>query len=289
MKEETSTHKLTTYDVQIFETNELLNMAETKSLVLESLVILLCTKGSAQFSYNDACVNISAGNAAMMLPHSQLDARTASKTDDIDCKIVIVSSRALSTMFISEKGMWSTIQKISKNPVIELNDEQMELMMNQFKAMKMKLSEMDLPYSEEVLKGMLTGFVIETISVSSQKLGIDTENSKIIKQGDLLFMHFLSSLSDNYRELKTVAEYAKVLNVTPKYLSAVVKDQTGHSALDIIHNHLAKVITHELRYSHKSIKEISNELNFPSISFFGKFVRREIGISPRKFRAGEVE
>jgi AraC family transcriptional activator of pobA len=39
-----------------------------------------------------------------------------------------------------------------------------------------------------------------------------------------------------------------------------------------------------LHFSDKSIKEISNNLNFPNISFFGKFVLTHLGDTPSKIR-----
>lgn len=34
----------------------------------------------------------------------------------------------------------------------------------------------------------------------------------------------------------------------------------------------------------KSVKEISNELGFPNLSFFGKYVKRMLGMSPKAYR-----
>ena len=39
-----------------------------------------------------------------------------------------------------------------------------------------------------------------------------------------------------------------------------------------------------LRYSNKTIKEICTELDFPNLSFFGKFVKEHLGMSPTEYR-----
>ena len=39
-----------------------------------------------------------------------------------------------------------------------------------------------------------------------------------------------------------------------------------------------------LRYTRKSVKEISNELDFPNSSFFGKYVKKHLGMSPKNYR-----
>ena len=43
-------------------------------------------------------------------------------------------------------------------------------------------------------------------------------------------------------------------------------------------------IYRQLTHSDKSIKEIANSLDFPNLSFFGKFVRAHLDCSPSGFR-----
>ena len=43
-------------------------------------------------------------------------------------------------------------------------------------------------------------------------------------------------------------------------------------------------IIYFLKYSEKSIKEIAAYLDFPSISYFGKYVKSHYGVSPTQYR-----
>lgn len=43
-------------------------------------------------------------------------------------------------------------------------------------------------------------------------------------------------------------------------------------------------IRYQLKYSQKSIKEVADYLDFPNISFFGKYVRNHVGCSPKEYR-----
>ncbi len=75
-----------------------------------------------------------------------------------------------------------------------------------------------------------------------------------------------------------------MLHVTPKYLSKCVKYESGRVPLDHIHEMTVSIIRQQLRYSNKSIKEISADLDFPNLSFFGKFVKEHLGMSPTEYR-----
>ena len=103
-------------------------------------------------------------------------------------------------------------------------------------------------------------------------------------QGELLFKKFIEMLATYDGSERSVKAYADRLCVTPKYLSTVCKTVSGKTALEWIHDFLADAITRNLKYTEGSIKEISDVLGFPNMSFFGKFVKTRFGMSPKEYR-----
>ena len=93
-------------------------------------------------------------------------------------------------------------------------------------------------------------------------------------------------LAESAGRVRSVSVFANMLNVTPKYLSKCVKDESGRPPLDLIHETTAATIRQQLRYTNKTVKEICNELDFPNLSFFGKFVREHLGMSPQTIGRG---
>ena len=84
--------------------------------------------------------------------------------------------------------------------------------------------------------------------------------------------------------MRSVSAFANMLHVTPKYLSKCVKEESGRSPLYHIHETTVNTIRQQLRYSNKTVKEISTELDFPNLSFFGKFVKQHLGMAPTEYR-----
>ncbi len=78
-----------------------------------------------------------------------------------------------------------------------------------------------------------------------------------------------------------LSQYADVKLIA---FAKCVKDESGRSPLDLIHETTVGTIRQQLRYSNKTVKEICNELDFPTLSFFGKFVREHLGMSPTEYR-----
>lgn len=55
-------------------------------------------------------------------------------------------------------------------------------------------------------------------------------------------------------------------------------------ALEVINRCIIDDVRRLLHNPNKSVKEISNELGFPNLSFFGKYVKRMLGMSPKAYR-----
>lgn len=51
---------------------------------------------------------------------------------------------------------------------------------------------------------------------------------------------------------------------------------------------MTKDIERLLKSTRKSVKEISNELEFPNTSFFGRYVKKNLGCAPNEFRRRQV-
>lgn len=271
-------------DIILLNEKELKSANENKAITLNNVVIILCMQGECSFLYNETKFNLSKHSVAILFPKTTINIENTQKSDDLQCKVMVLSTHVHSYYIYSSKNFWRSIYEISRNPIVNMNEEEFSVLENYYNAISIKIKAKSSLYTTEIMQTLLNGLLLEIMSVSDQQIGAEKLSDASIHQGDILFINFLSLLSTDYARLRTVAEFAAELNVSPKYLSSVVKTITGYTALDIIHQNLLKCIVRDLRYSSKSIKEISSELNFPNISFFGKFVKRELGFSPRKFR-----
>jgi AraC-like DNA-binding protein len=110
------------------------------------------------------------------------------------------------------------------------------------------------------------------------------ETTAVHSQGDQLFNRFLQILSENQVKRQTVEMYAGQLCVSPKYLSAVCKKTTGKTAMQWINEYVMEDIRYYLKETPLTIKEISTTLGFPNLSFFGKYTKRNLGMSPKEYR-----
>ena len=134
----------------------------------------------------------------------------------------------------------------------------------------------------ESMQCLLKSFLCELYGVIGRYISAGAVN---YSQGHNLFKGFLDLLTSVYPKPRSVSFYAETLNVTSKYLSSVCKATCGETASMLIHKAVTKDIADLLSYSNKSIKEIMVELDFPSLSFFGKYVKKHFGVGPKEYRS----
>ncbi|CAD0000849.1 helix-turn-helix domain-containing protein [Flavobacterium salmonis] len=84
--------------------------------------------------------------------------------------------------------------------------------------------------------------------------------------------------------LPTVKCVASKLNVSPRYLSDLLKQETGKTAIDLIHLSLISEAKNLLKTNNQSVSEIGYALGFENSPYFSKLFKKEVGISPKEYR-----
>lgn len=101
---------------------------------------------------------------------------------------------------------------------------------------------------------------------------------------DELFNRFVALLREHCRTQRSVEFYAAQMGITPKYLSLILKKKSGRNASKLIDEAVVYEAKRLLKYSGLSIGEISDNLNFTSQSFFGKYFKQRVGVSPSRYK-----
>ena len=103
-------------------------------------------------------------------------------------------------------------------------------------------------------------------------------------QETIVTQQFIALLEKHVQQQRRVDYYAERLFVTPKYLSRICQQATGHSASYWINRFALARITEALTNTNQSLTDISNAFGFPSLSHFTRFVKTNTGMTPTAFR-----
>ncbi len=168
---------------------------------------------------------------------------------------------------------------IQNNPCTVLTVKEMDLMLSHFNIIQEAVRMIDNPFRLKIVKHLTLAFFYSTGHLM-YKIPSDTKSSK----REVMANKFLNLVELNYKKQRNVEFYSGKLSLTPKYLSKLIKEISGNSASDWIHKYVILEAQSLLRSTDMTVQQISDELNFTSQSFFGKYFKQHVGISPRDYR-----
>ena len=93
-----------------------------------------------------------------------------------------------------------------------------------------------------------------------------------------------SYIRTHYREKIYLDKLAQHLGISPSYLSRIFKNETGQCLQDYVNEPRVDRAASLLIYSDRSLSEISEYVNFPNQSYFGKIFKQFRHMTPREYR-----
>ena len=105
----------------------------------------------------------------------------------------------------------------------------------------------------------------------------------VTRFNDALSAYFDSGLLRD-KGLPTVSEFASQLHLSPRYLSDLLKQESGKTAMDLIHIFLVSEAKNLLRSENYTVSEIAYALGFENPPYFSRLFKKETGISPNQFK-----
>jgi AraC family transcriptional regulator, transcriptional activator of pobA len=244
---------------------------------LDSVVSIICIKGHIDGTLNLKKFKAKAPCQFIVLADQILQCEYFS--DDFSGVSIIMSKSFLADSFADMQLSIPLFTYVLDNPWIRLNHEELNSMLEHFSLLQKTIRRKENPNLRETLKHLILGFFYG----SGYLFNIIRDESKKSKK-DILVEKFLTIVKDNYREQRMIEFYSDKLFLTPKHLSRVIKERSGKSSGEWIEDHVMLEAKALLKSTDKTIQQISDELNFPSQSFFGKYFKRRAGISPKVYR-----
>lgn len=171
--------------------------------------------------------------------------------------------------------------RFGKAPVIVATQRDVDEIRQVFQLIKTMLRSDKERYRNEIIRSLFaTAFYIMA------DLNRRDTSAPLVKpgRGEVLFDEFMTLLQQHSKHERNVSFYAERMNITPKYLSTVVKEVSGKTAARWIDESVILEAKTLLKYSGLNIQEIAARLNFSTQSFFGKYFKQHTGTSPSLYK-----
>ena len=250
----------------------------------KALFIVLCQQGQVQITLNEQQYMLSQRQLLLCLPTFIIGHYM--RTPDCRCKVICMPEERfirLTSGTLQAFRWWEKYTMLSHNPVISLTEEEMAIMESYAETLKAYLQSQPTLFRQQMIQRLEETMYYEMANYLNATAGENDRES--VSQPDRLFRRFFHMLHSGIITEREVRWYAKQLCITPKYLTMICYQKEGKPASAMIRETLTEQIRRQLTETDMPIKELTYKFQFPSQSFFGKFVRQNLGSSPRQYRA----
>ena len=253
--------------------------------VLTYGAILICRKGKAVLRVNYKDWEMSDGAVITVFPNDvvelSIDANSFACKMDFQVEILKYSASLLREASLQlEQTVYSSLREDrcrQDSPVVT------NIINCMFALLKVYFDQADCTCIPQLVLCQLKSFFIgfhEYIQRNPEYCSDEVKSYRVRK----LFNLFMMLMERDYKQSRDVSYYATLMNITPKYLTTIVRQVTGHTPKTIIDQYVILQIKMQLQRSTQSVKEIAWEYHFSDTSFFCRYYKKHTGVTPQQER-----
>ena len=253
---------------------------ESFPIKCETFFSLVVTAGTMVMTINLEEVSIKAGQVLVMMPGCIF--HTLSISSDFKFFCLMVDPEFTDEMRKNVGVQMDLPHRYYTYILHHVSKEAMKNSMNMYNLIKLELNAEDYAFKKEVVQRYCEIWVLKNLSYSKDE--DRPEVNKAVSRKEQIFQDFLALLENHYAQERSISFYANRMFLTPKYLSTVIKEVSGKHGMQWIDEYVTLEAKALLRSSSFSVKQVSDQLNFPSQSMFGRFFKKMTGYSPKQYK-----
>lgn len=249
------------------------------------VTFIVCLKGTMRIRVNLKEMTIGPNDVFLGNPGSIIDMVVC----EGDCRMAVVHIDNDKVSRMPNARIMLQFRSVIKNEsfITHLSDAALSQFVEVYQMMRRIVKDDSLRFKDEALEGCFHTMVAYWLSEIERQT--ETEAPAKISRNEQLFQTFLQLVRKNYMRHRDVSYYADEMCITPKYLGVVVAQVSGRRPLDWIRDYVILDAKAMLLSREYSVQQISQLLNFPNPSFFSKYFREAVGLSPSHYLNEEKE
>jgi len=244
-----------------------------------SCLHLLCTDGEGSFVFNGHRYRIAKDDLVVIVGPDRVTGMTT--VPGMQVEWFAANNNFLQSLLPANNYSIGGSISLNQDPVIPLSEEEALHVLTDFHRLRDRMEDTHLQFYRELMGSLCLTMMYDIFEAHTRRDATDTHTDRtayIVKQlMDLL----ATGISRTQREVKY---YADRLHVSPKYLSATIKRVAGLSVSSYINRHTVPILKKYLDDERLSLTQISELMNFSSLSYFSRYCSKHLGQSPSEYR-----
>lgn len=255
---------------------------------LNAYAAIYCTKGHFDIDINVTTYRVHQDTMLFYVPGSTMHIKESEmdRLMDSEAVLLVATRDFLKGGQINLNGLYEQSVRLMNSPCITIDDEGKRILTDYY-TLASDLYKTDLMGAKEAICSIGTSLMCLIGNIWNGELSRLQVAKSAKSRAQVRYEEFISLVSANFMTEKSVAFYAEKMYMTPKYLTTLVKNESGMTATDWIDTFLVLEAKNLLKYSDLTVKEIGYRLHFQSIPSFHKFFKSKTGMTPNEYRAGK--
>lgn len=249
---------------------------------LRGYAFLICRKGVMTISVNQYEYRVRERMVIVTFPDDII--HIVRQSPDFAASFILTSDSFIRNIRLDMHQVIPLFIKTKRFPIVKLDEVDEGIFDHYFSLLSWAVGTGESSFKVKILDTLATSLLYAGGNLIreqiQEQLSCDTAKSR----KELIFAEFTKQLLQHYRKERSVKFYAEQLHITPKYLSALIKDISGRTAAEWIDSYVIIEAKNLLKFSNMNIQEIAYSLNFDTQSFFGKYFKQHTGFSPSQFK-----
>ncbi|MBQ6649211.1 MAG: AraC family transcriptional regulator [Muribaculaceae bacterium] len=267
-------------DSDILFVDSIQKFAEINSAHIAMNVIMICTCGQIKACMNDLSFDLTKNQVAIVPQNVMVTDIMISP--DFNLKAIFLTNAILQSILRDKMMIWNDVMYIKHNHVITMKSDDMEVFSQFYDLLNAAIGRSENnPFRNEIIHSILSAAIFAVCGELNLTLPENKENTL---QPNTHFQHFLELLHNSDVKYQTVEHYANELCISPKHLTSICKKISGKTASEWIREQVLEEIRYYLDNTDLSIKQVCDRVGFTNTSFFGRFVKEHLGMTPMQYR-----
>lgn len=238
-----------------------------------------CHSGTMEFMFKGRKLTEKAGEFVFWYAHSAVSEITFS--NNFTATVLLVEEEFLNSNLADLSWSIDVLIHTRDHPVLHFNElKNKQQVLNNFRLLNEKYVNTDHTFYEEVLNTQMYIFTLEMWHIFAAEF---KRRDRTLLSGSI-YDKFIHLLQENCMTQREVQFYADLLNITPKHLNFVCKQNTEISASEWIQRFVKERLIILLENKNLGITEVADMMEFSSRSFFTRYVKKVLGSTPSEFR-----
>ena len=258
-------------------------VSNNNPFTFDGLVLGICMKGSVRIKINFREYILEAHSAVTITPNCVIE--SCESSDDLQVHLLLISFDFLIGFpFLKE---FNLLRSIHANPVLEISEAAIENLLVYYDLMVKKIKGKDHLFKNHIVRTLFFSMLLELAKLYHDRGDIKELETRVKSRGTDICDQFLKLLILHHRKERKAQFYADELFITTKYLSSTLKKHLGKTVNVLINEAVIARAKLLLKTTNKTVLEISEELNFSTPSFFGRYFKQYTSMTPMEYRESD--